>query len=79
MEEWLQAWTSYTADQRRYADIIGRAQHVKGRMVPRPLPKRAQLAANVERKQATDQAVQADGDSSNLALTACRLEQGPPA
>jgi hypothetical protein len=79
VEEWLQAWTSYTADQRRYADIIGRAQHVKGRMVPRPLPKPAQLAANVERKQATDQAVQADGDSSNLALTACRLEQGPPA
>ncbi|HXW82026.1 MAG TPA: DUF2510 domain-containing protein [Acidimicrobiales bacterium] len=79
VEEWLQTWMIYTADQRRYADIIGPAQHLDGRVVPRSLPRPAQLQANAERRQASEQAAQADGDSSDLAVTACRLEQAPPA
>jgi Protein of unknown function (DUF2510) len=79
VEEWLQAWMIYTADQRRYADIIGPARISNGRLVPRSLPKDAQLAASQERRLAAEQAAQADGDSSNLGVTACRLEQAAPA
>jgi Protein of unknown function (DUF2510) len=79
VEEWLQAWMIYTADQRRYADIVGPARVLNGRLVPRFLPRSAQLAASLERRQAADQAAQADGDSSNLEVTACRLEQAAPA
>lgn len=36
VEEWLQAWTTYTADQRRYADIIGRANTWMAAWCPGP-------------------------------------------
>ena len=77
--EWLQAWKNYTTDQRRYASIIGPAGHVGGRPVMRQMPGSAQLAASVARRQANDQALQADREGANLGLTACRLEQGAPA
>jgi hypothetical protein len=79
VEEWLEAWSTYTADQRRYAGIIGPAQRVDGRLVPRRLARRAQLAANLARGQVTQQAAEADGDSANLSVNACRLEQAPTA
>jgi hypothetical protein len=77
--EWLQAWKNYTADQRRYAGIIGPAGHIGGRTVMRQLPGSAQLEASMARRQANQQALQADREGANLGLTACRLEQGAPA
>ena len=77
--EWLQAWKNYTADQRHYANIIGPAGRLHGRPVLRQMPGSARLAASLAHQQADDQAVQADRESSNLGLTACRLEQGQTA
>jgi hypothetical protein len=76
--EWLQAWKNYTADQRRYAGIIGQAGHLHGRAVLRQMPGSAQLAASVAHRQADEQALQADREGANLGLAACRLEQGGP-
>jgi hypothetical protein len=77
--EWLQAWKNYTADQRRYATIIGPAGHLHGRTVLRQMPGPAQLAASSAHRQAEEQAVQADREGANLGLTACRLEPGQTA
>jgi Protein of unknown function (DUF2510) len=77
--EWLQAWKNYTADQRHYANIIGPAGRLHGHPVLRQMPGSARLAASVAHQQADDQAVQADRESANLGLTACRLEQGQTA
>jgi hypothetical protein len=77
--EWLQAWKNYTADQRRYAGIIGRAGRRHGRPVLRQMPGSAELAASAARRQAEEQAVQADREGANLGLSACRLEQGQTA
>jgi hypothetical protein len=74
--EWLQAWKNYTADQRHYANIIGPAGRLHGHPVLRQMPGSARLAASLAHQQADDQAVQADRESANLGLTACRLEQG---
>ena len=77
--EWLQAWKNYTADQRRYASIIGPAGRLHGHAVLRQMPGSAQLAASLAHRQADEQALEADREGANLGLTACRLEQGQPA
>jgi Protein of unknown function (DUF2510) len=77
--EWLQAWKNYTADQQHYASIIGPARRVHGHTMLRKMPVSAQLAANSARRQAEAQAVQADRESGNLGLAACRLEPGQTA
>ena len=77
--EWLQAWKNYTADQRHYANIIGPAGRLHGHPVLRQMPGSARLAASLAHQQADDQAVQADRESANLGLTACRLERGQTA
>jgi Protein of unknown function (DUF2510) len=71
--EWLQAWKNYIADQRHYAGIVGPAARVHGRAVLREMPEQARLAASVARRQADDQALEADREGSNLGLSACRL------
>ncbi len=77
--EWLQAWKNYIADQRHYANIIGPAGRLHGHPVLRQMPGSARLAASLAHQQVDDQAVQADRESANLGLTACRLEQGQTA
>jgi hypothetical protein len=74
--EWLQAWKNYIADQRHYADIIGPAAVVNGRAVLGEIPETARLAAGAARRQADEQALEADREGANLGLSACRLEQG---
>ena len=78
VQEWLQTWQNFTADQLRYASIVGRAVRAGGRLVPRSLPGTAQLAAVEVRRQAVHQAGLADKFGANLRLTTCRLEQSPP-
>jgi hypothetical protein len=78
VEEWLQAWQNFTADQRRYASIVGPAVRAGGRFVPRPLPSPSRLAAVEVRRDAVRQAGLADRFGANLHLSTCRLEQSPP-
>jgi hypothetical protein len=78
VQEWLQTWQDFTADQRRYAAIVGRAVRRGGRLVPRSLPVTAQLAAIEMRRQAVQQARLADRFGADLRLATCRLEQSPP-
>ncbi len=77
VQEWLQTWQSFTADQRRYATIVGRAVRTGGHLVPRSLPGMARLAALEAHRQAVHQAGLADKFGANLRLTTCRLEQSP--
>ena len=77
VEEWLQTWQNFTADQRRYASIVGPAVRSGGRLVPRSLPGAARLAAVQAHSDAVHQAALADRFSANLRLGACRLEQSP--
>jgi hypothetical protein len=77
IEEWLQTWQGFTAAQRRYAAIVGPAVRSGGRLVPRPLPGAARLAAVQAHSDAVRQAALADRFSANLRLGVCRLEQSP--
>jgi hypothetical protein len=77
VEEWLQTWQNFTADQRRYAFIVGPAVRAGGRLVPRPLPSTARLAAVEAHRDVVRQAGLADRFSANLRLSTCRLEQSP--
>jgi hypothetical protein len=77
VEEWLQTWQNFTADQRRYASIIGAAVRSGGRLAPRTLTSSARLEAVAVRGEAVHQAGLADRFSANLRLGACRLEQSP--
>jgi hypothetical protein len=77
VEEWLQTWQNFTADQRRYASIVGPAVRSGGRLMPRPLPSSARLAAVEARSDAARQAGLADRFSANLRLSTCRLEPSP--
>jgi Protein of unknown function (DUF2510) len=79
VQEWLQAWKNFTDEERRYADIIGPAEHLRDRVAPRPLSELSQQAATADRRQADQIAGEADTFSSNLVGTACRLQQAPAA
>jgi hypothetical protein len=77
VQEWLQTWANFSADQRRYAAIIGPATRLDGHLVPRPLPSPARQAAVVLHRRAVQQASLADRFSGDLRLDTCRLEQSP--
>ena len=79
VQEWLQAWKNFTNEERLYAAIIGPAQHLRGRVAPRPLSDRSQQAATADRRDADQLALEADTFSSNLVGTACRLQEAPAA
>jgi hypothetical protein len=74
--EWLQAWKNYIAYQRNYAGIIGPAAIAHGRAVLADIPESARLAASAARRQADQEALEADREGANLGLSACRLEPG---
>jgi hypothetical protein len=79
VQEWLQAWKNFTKEERRYAAIIGPAEHLEGSVAPRPLSAVSQQAATADRRDADQLAAEADTFSSNLVGSACRLEQAPAA
>jgi len=79
VQEWLQAWKNFTHEERLYAGIIGPAEHLQGRVAPRPLSQVSQQAANEDRRVADQLALEADTFSSNLVGTACRLQEAPAA
>lgn len=79
VQEWLLAWKNFAAEERRYAAIIGPAERLDGRLAPRRLPAKAQLAADAARRQADQLALDADRFSSNLVGTTCRLQEAPAA
>jgi hypothetical protein len=74
LAQWLLTLRQFTNDQDRYAAVVGPAP--RGELQPslaRLSPAAQSSAANL-RRQADVAARRADGYSSNLALTACRLE-----
>jgi hypothetical protein len=77
VEEWLQTWQNFTADQRRFAAIVGPAVRSGRRVVPRSLPGSARLEAVEAHSDAVRQASLADKFSANLRVGSCRLEQSP--
>jgi hypothetical protein len=80
LDAWLGTLQQFTADQSRYAAIIGpaaRASH--GRLVARALGPVAKAAAAGVHRQATELAEHADVFSNDLQLPACRLEPAPAA
>jgi hypothetical protein len=68
LEEWLGRLREFTADQDRYALVVGPGV--------RHLTPAAQRVAAQIRRQADDLAAQADNFGGALQLTACRLEPG---
>jgi hypothetical protein len=73
--EWLQAWQRFTADQRRYAAIVGPARRPLGANASRArASSRAALSA---RRDALKWAAFADQLSANLQASSCRLEPAP--
>lgn len=78
VEAWLSDWRQFTTLQRRYAAIVGPAQHRDGRVLPRPLSASAREAALRAHRDALAEARQADHYTSNLHLSACTLETTSP-
>jgi len=72
--EWLQAWQHFTADQRRYAAIVGPARGLAKRSGRERLGLPAALRA---RRDAGKWAILADQLSANLEAPSCRLEMSP--
>jgi len=78
LDEWLGAVQQFTADQLRYAAIIGPAVRLsRGRLEGRTLAPSRQLAAAKVRREVAEVAARADGFSLDLEVPACRLEPAP--
>jgi hypothetical protein len=74
--QWLQAWEHFTADQRRYAAIVGPARGLAKRSGQERLGLPAALRA---RRDASKWALLADQLSASLEAPSCRLEMAPAA
>ncbi|HTV11913.1 MAG TPA: DUF2510 domain-containing protein [Acidimicrobiales bacterium] len=78
LNQWLLTLSQFAAQQTRYAEIVGSAEHLSsGRRIARPLAPSAQVAAAEVRQVASGLAVRADTFSATLQLQACALEPVP--